>query len=283
MPYSTPLSMPYSSLFRSLLPEGWFVSLVGREEDRITINCQMFSRDYDAETGFTDIVLCDMDSELPETPLYCAAEYHAVFQLQDDGPAYLLRQTFPLNREMPEDMAAAIAALIIPENFPEAVVETDYPEDEDSRIAFWASVNQQVSSMTLAGDHGGAIKLQTEAANKLINWTDPPPEEDEVPEPNLEDMVPPTYSLIEAADQEEDNYLPVGGHLLPEDFQRFLSTWNRIIAASTGDWIGEPRETYRLQNPELWHHFRVQLKTFTKRYPAELEALKAYQVSAGRP
>lgn len=266
-----------STLFRSLLPEGWFVSVAGTDEDRITVICQMFSRDYDDETGYTDIVLGELDSEPPDTAgLPCVAKYYGVFELQSSGPAVLLEQT------MPEDMANAIAALIVPANFPEAaeyLPQEEYPEDEDSRIAFWGAITEQVYSMEAAGDHWGALRVQTEAVNKLINWQPPPPEEEGIPEPNLEDMVPPTYSLIEAADAEQEDYLPVGAHLLPEDFQEFLWNWNKTIADSAGDWRGEPRQAYKLENPEKWRQFRVGLKQFTRCYPADLEALKAYQAS----
>jgi hypothetical protein len=52
--------MPSSDpLFHALRSEGWFVSVVGTEEDRITVQCLMFSRDYDEETGYTDIVFGD--------------------------------------------------------------------------------------------------------------------------------------------------------------------------------------------------------------------------------
>jgi len=220
--------------------------------------------------------------------------YHCVLELREQGPAMLLHQP-PLPssgyKEMPRDMANAIAALITPANFPEAaafmpVEPEEYPDDEDARNAFWASVNEQISSMRATGDPWGALRVQREAVDKLINWVDPPAEDDhEIPEPNLDDMVPLSYSLIEAADAEQENaeeydYLPVGAHLLPPDFRAFLHTWNKSIAASTGDWMGEQRQTYRREHPELWQQFRSELKKFKALYPTELASLKAYQASS---
>ena len=292
--------MPSSPIFRSLLPEGWFVSVVGTDEDRITVKCQMFSRDYDDETGYTDIVLGDLDSEPPDTArLHCVAKYPGIFELRASGPAMMLEQPLPSSwgyKEMPRDMANAIAALITPANFPESAEwvrpEEEYPEDEDARCAFWAAVSQQVSSMTAAGDAWGALKVQTDAVNKLINWTDPPPEDDdEIPEPNLEEMIPLTYGLLEKADadeededddedeDEDEDYLPIGAHLLPQDFQDFLLHWNKTIADSTGDWRNESRKIYKQQNPEKWKEFRARHKEFTTCYQADVAALKAYQAS----
>lgn len=277
--------------FGSLLSEGWFVSVVSVDEDRVTVCCLMFSRDYDEETGYTDIVFGDTECD-PGT-LRCVAKHTGVFELRSHGPAALLDTAAPPPssgyKEMPRDMANAIAALITPENFPEAaefmcLMDDAYPEDEDQRSSFWASINQQVSSMTAAGDPWGALKIQREAVDKLIGWVDPPPEEDhEIPEPNLEDMTPPRYSLIEAADadeeDEEDDYLPVGAHMLPSEFQDFLRNWNQTIAAETGDWLGEGRKAFKASNPAVWAQFTAEKNRLSKLYPTELAALKAYQAS----
>jgi hypothetical protein len=290
-------------LFQSLLSEGWFVSVVGTYEDRVYVDCRMYSRDYDSETGHTDIVLGDPGSEPPDTSgLQCVAKFHGAFELREHGPAALLDQP-PLPsggyKEMPSEMANAIAALITPTVFPEAAEfmpeEPEYQEGEDARSAFWASVNRQVSSMTAAGDPWGALKLQREAVNKLINWVEPPPEDedDEIPEPKPEDTGPPSCLLEfvygddddeddeddEDEDDEEDQYVPAGSHLLPADFRDFLRNWNQTISASTGDWIGEARRSYREQNPELWKQYRAQWKEFNELYPKEVEAVKAYQAT----
>jgi len=289
------LTMPsYDPLFRDLLSEGWFVSVVDTDADRITVNCEMFSRDYDDETGYTDIVLGEPE---PGMKLYSAAKFNGVFQLSQNGAAIELDQPVRESwhyKEMPRNMANAIAALITPENFPEAAesmrLVQEYPEQENARIAFWASVNQQVSSMTAAGDPWGALKVQREAVNKLLKWVDPPVEQEEesIPEPKLEDMTPPRYSLLDSVyddqeddddESEEDDFLPVGSHLLPSDFQDFLRNWNQTIAASTGDWLGEPRQTYKAENPEQWQQFRSELKELSALYAEEVAAVKAYQAT----
>ena len=273
------------------------MTVVGTQENRISVECEMFSRDYDAETGHTDIIL---GQPQPGEKLYRAAFHYGTFELRHGGPAVPLDQEW---HKMPADMCAAIAALITPANFPEAaksMPEEEYPEDEDARIAFWASVNQQVSTMTAAGDPWGALKVQREAVNKLIGWVDPPPEEDSsVPEPKMEDMTPVRYSLIEAADaeeaaaadaeqanlieavyeDEEDDYLPVGSHLLRPDFQAFLRKWNQTIARATGDWLGEPRKAFKKQNPDTWRQFQMELKAYSAVYAQDVEAVKAYQAN----
>ena len=335
--------MPTSDpLFRELLSEGWFVSVVSVAEDRITVQCLMFSRDYDEETGYTDIVFGDTVCE--PGSLHCVAKYNGVFEPRPTGPAMLVEQPLPpACKNMPKEMANAIAAFITPANFPQTVEfmleeqgeppkderearmaafwltankdiealrlegdpwsalnlqrevlkeldnwveppieQEDYPEDEDARAAFWASVNQQVSTMTAAGDPWGALKVQREAVNKLIGWVDPAPSpSNSIPEPSIDDMTPPPYSLIEAVydetKEEEDDYLPVGSHLLSQDFQDFLRKWNQTIAASTGDWLGEPRKAFKKQNPETWQQFQMELKAYSAVYAKEVEEVKAYQ------
>jgi hypothetical protein len=283
MPSSTPL-------FRDLLSEGWFVSVVGTDEDRVSVQCLMFSRDYDEETGYTDIVFGD--TEVASGSLHCVANYMGTFELRSHGPAALLN-TLPSSwgfKQMPEDMVNAIGALITPENFPEAaecmcLMEDAYPEEEDARTAFWVSVNQQIEALRTEGDSWGALKLHREAVNKLINWVDPPPSPSRsIPEPNLDDMTPPARSLVEEVyadsedeDDEPDDYLPLGSHLLPEDFQSFLRSWNQTITASTGHWLGEPRKVYKQQNPDQWNKFSLELKRLSILYAADVAAVKAYQ------
>lgn len=262
----------YTPLFRELLSEGWFVTVIGTQDNRITVKCEMFSRDYDAETGYTDIILGEPE---PGMKLHRAAIHHGTFELRHSGPAVLLDKEW---RQMPADMCAAISALITPANFPEAAQMEEYPEDNEARVAFWASINKQVSSMVAAGDPWGALKIQREAVNKLIGWVDPPVEEEEEPilEPKLEDMGQPSC-LVEALYQEEDDYLPVGAHLLSPDFQNFLRHWNQTITKETGNWLGEERRAFKAKNPELWNDFKMQLKAYTAIYATDLAAVKAYQ------
>jgi len=298
--------MSASPIFQELWAEGWFVGIVGTEEDRITIECRIYSRDYDEETGISDILrvfpsesgccaACNDKKALSYgivCPLcgtktrefFCVAKFHGVFELRSECSAFLLDQPLPSSwgyKDLPADMAAAIAPLITSKNFPKEAEFMRNREQEEARQSFWGSISEQVSAMIDAGDTYGALKLQRAAADKLIGWVNPPVEEEEIPEPNLEDMTPPRYSLIEAADakqdEEEDNYLPVGSHLLPEDFQSFLRSWNQTIAASTGDWLGEPRQAYKAQNPEQWAQFNMELKRLSRLYAADVAAVKAYQ------
>jgi hypothetical protein len=278
----------FTPLFRELTSEGWFVTVVGIKENRVAIDCEMFSRDYDPETGYTDIVFGDTVEE--EHNLWRVCVHYATFELRRVGPADVIH---PQWQWMPPDMFTAIAALMVPANFPEVarfLNESETEDTEETRMSFWASIAHQVSSMVAAGDAPGALKLQTEATDKLIRWKNPPPEEvKSIPEPNLEDMVPLRYSLIEAADADaaaaaaaaadEDTYLPVGGHLLPQDFQNFLRAWNKTIATSTGDWTGDSRWDFKAENPELWRTYKAENKRFSQLYPSELAALKAYQTS----
>jgi len=49
-----------NTMLHSLWAYGWFTRIIGVEEDRVTVTCEMFSRDYDDETGFTDILMLDV-------------------------------------------------------------------------------------------------------------------------------------------------------------------------------------------------------------------------------
>jgi hypothetical protein len=304
-------------MLQPLWTEGWFVSIVGTEQDRVTVSCKMFSRDYDEETGEHDILRVDVDQLAAECavctkhdrgkipcPAGCGgmlpprfrsvSKFNGVFELREEGPAALLDQRLPESwgyKDMPSDMAAAIAAVILPSHFPQeaefmraqAEEEADYPDGEDERIRFWAAVQANALALRVAGDPWGAQRVEREAVDKMIGWVDPPPEEDtSIPEPNLEDMGPPSHGPFDEEDDEEDDeddFLPDGAHLLPQDFQDFLCRWNKTITDSTGDWLGEPRKRFKLQNPEAWKQFLAENKRLEKLYPTELTALKAYQAS----
>ena len=162
-----------------------------------------------------------------------------------------------------------------------AMRENGYPEGEEERIRFWAAVQAEAAALRAAGDPWGAQRVEREGVNKMIGWVDPPPEEDtSIPEPKLEDMGPLIYgSFEEDEDEAEDDFLPDGAHLLPQDFQDFLCSWNKTITDSTGDWLGEPRKRFKLENPEIWKEFLTENRRLEKLYPTELTALKAHQAS----
>ena len=231
------------------------------------------------------------------------AKFKGVFELREVGQAALL--DYPLSqgyKEIPSEMVRPIAALIVPANFPKEAdfmrkeaeeleaawaALRDNEEGHEQQMSYWEEVNQQMAALRAEGDTWGALRVQREAVDKLIGWVDPTPSpSSSIPEPNLDDMVLPRHSLLEEAypdqeeDEEEDNFLPVGSHLLPDEFQSFLRGWNQTIAASTGGWLGEPRETYKLQNPEIWAQFSAELKRLTRLYATEVAAVKTYQASS---
>ena len=344
------------TMLHPLWAEGWFAFVVGTEEDRVTVSCEMFSRDYDDETREHDILHVDvtklcvltMNTEGCSRQIYvkdvrsrrcvvcgkhpdgqpsgripCPAgcgsmlppsfrsvsKFNGVFELREEGPAALLDQRLPESwgyKDMPSDMAAAIAAVILPSHFPQeaefmrawaeeeeaelkAMREKGYPEGEEERLRFWAGVKAEAAALRAAGDQWGAMRVEREGVDKMIGWVNPPPEDDHtIPEPKLEDMVP-QHGLFEdeedeeededEEDEDEDDFLPDGAHLLPQDFQDFLCRWNKTITDSTGDWLGEPRKRYKRENPETWKEFLAENKRLEKLYPTELTALKAYQAS----
>lgn len=80
----------------------------------------------------------------------------------------------------------------------------------------------------------------------------------------------------------ENDYLPLGGHLLPEEFQTFLAGWNMEIAAHSSvsgeeAWQGESRRNYQENYPELWEAYQAEFKRLNALYSAEVKAIKAYQ------
>ena len=76
---------------------------------------------------------------------------------------------------------------------------------------------------------------------------------------------------------EESDFLPDGAHLLPQEFQDFLSRWNKAIVHAGGDWFGEGRVLFKKKFPEIWKQFIAENKRLSKLYAKELDALKAYQ------
>lgn len=77
--------------------------------------------------------------------------------------------------------------------------------------------------------------------------------------------------------EEIDDFLPVGAHLLPQEFQNFLYEWNLTITKETGHWLGEPRRLFQNTYPDVWRRWSDENKRLSKLYATELAALKAYQ------
>jgi len=73
------------------------------------------------------------------------------------------------------------------------------------------------------------------------------------------------------------SFLPVGSHLLPQEFQTFISDWNKAIFTMYGSHVGEARKQFKREYPETWAEYRSIFSEFQSKYAAEVEALKAYQ------
>jgi hypothetical protein len=77
-------------------------------------------------------------------------------------------------------------------------------------------------------------------------------------------------------------YLPLGGHLLPYEFQNFLIEWNMAISATSPEvdedaWKGESRRQYQKDHPELWESYMAEFRRLNTLYSVEVKALKEYQ------
>ena len=80
-----------------------------------------------------------------------------------------------------------------------------------------------------------------------------------------------------------EDYLPVGGHLLPADFQAFICKWNMTIAKYSGlsgheGWGGEKRKAFRLAFPKSWKMWCKLSKAYSQKYADQVAALKDYQL-----
>jgi hypothetical protein len=79
--------------------------------------------------------------------------------------------------------------------------------------------------------------------------------------------------------KDREDHLPLGAHLLPEDYQDFLYGWNKHITATTGWWNGEDRANFFKANPEHKAAFMREHRRFTQLYPEEIKAVKVYQAT----
>jgi hypothetical protein len=84
---------------------------------------------------------------------------------------------------------------------------------------------------------------------------------------------------IEANEKDREDHLPLGAHLLPEDYQDFLYGWNKHITATTGWWNGQERADFWKANPEHKAEFASENRRFMQLYPEEVKAVKAYQAT----
>ena len=76
-----------------------------------------------------------------------------------------------------------------------------------------------------------------------------------------------------------DDYLPLGGHLLPDEYRKFLYGWNKTIEDANGAWLGAPRQRYKAEHPEEWSEWLAENKRLKALYAAAVAAAKAYQAA----
>jgi len=76
---------------------------------------------------------------------------------------------------------------------------------------------------------------------------------------------------------EIDDFLPLGGHLLPQEYQEFLISWNRTIAFANGSWLGVERQRFKAEHPEQWKQWVAQNRFLLQKYRTQADAVKAYQ------
>lgn len=77
--------------------------------------------------------------------------------------------------------------------------------------------------------------------------------------------------------EHRDDFLPLGSHLLPKDYQDFLYTWNKEITSREGDWEGSERAAYKKNYPADWEVFRLENRRLMTLYAAQVDQVKAYQ------
>lgn len=74
-----------------------------------------------------------------------------------------------------------------------------------------------------------------------------------------------------------DDYLPIGSHLLPEDYREFLYSWNKEFEEVVGSWNGPLRKTYKTIQPDMWKVYITGNRYLALHYKEDVSALKAYQ------
>ena len=83
--------------------------------------------------------------------------------------------------------------------------------------------------------------------------------------------------LNEAFTEDNDEYyLPVGHHLLPQEYKDLIVEWHRDVEKKVGSWTTCKKE-YALKYPAENTVFRKRNKQLSVLYAAEVEAIKQYQ------
>ena len=84
---------------------------------------------------------------------------------------------------------------------------------------------------------------------------------------------------FKAGEKDWEDHLPFGAHLLPEDYQYFLYTWNKLITETTGWWNGKDRADFWEANPTHKAQWDKDHAWYKKHYAAEIKLVKAYQAT----
>jgi hypothetical protein len=84
-----------------------------------------------------------------------------------------------------------------------------------------------------------------------------------------------------ASEKDREDHLPFGAHLLPDDYQDFLYSWNKTIANTPGCgwWNGIGRDVYKINHKPAWKQWVAKNKEFRALYAVEVQQLIAYQTS----
>jgi len=78
------------------------------------------------------------------------------------------------------------------------------------------------------------------------------------------------------AEDDDENYLPLGHHLLPQEYKDFIVKWHREVEEKVGSWTTRKKE-YALKYPAENAVFQKEHSRLLVVYAAEVEALKQYQ------
>ena len=76
-------------------------------------------------------------------------------------------------------------------------------------------------------------------------------------------------------DEIYQEYLPLGSHLLPTEFRRFLVLWNRTIEREMGSWDRDAKREFK-KRPEAAAYLE-EYRQFCEKYATEVAAVVAYQ------
>jgi hypothetical protein len=76
---------------------------------------------------------------------------------------------------------------------------------------------------------------------------------------------------------DKDDFLPLGSHLLAQEYQDFLATWNKIFQAATSGWTLDHKIAFKLYFPRMWAIYRSDHNILRKRYDAQVKLVIEYQ------